>query len=213
MDSRMIVGRKCKTKDNYTQFDTWHLVNCQNRILMVVDFLEKSDFLILKFEDENIKISVHIDDFDKYFEFYQEKLEKESDKVNIQVGDKILIVNGIFRESKLEGEVIFENDRVVDVKLSDRNVITVKKDEVVIVSKFKKPVVKKRYKKTVFMYGEATVDIIGRRTTVKLGDGTRGSVYCSEDDNYIEGNGVVLALKKAVSNQLLKEIKEGDIDL
>ena len=208
MDSRMIVGKKCKTKDNYTQFDTWHLINCQNRVLIVVDFLEELDLLILKFEDENIKISVHMDDFDKYFEFYQEKLEEEDDKVNIQVGDKILIVNGIFKESKLTGEVIFENDRVVDVKLSDRNVITVKKDEVIIVSKFKK-----RYKKTFFMYGEVTVDIRGRRTTVILGDGTRGSVYCSEDDNYIEGNGVVLALKKAVSNQLLKEIKEGDIDL
>jgi len=204
----MIVGKKCKTKDNYTQFDTWHLINCQNRVLIVVDFLEELDLLILKFEDENIKISVHMDDFDKYFEFYQEKLEEEDDKVNIQVGDKILIVNGIFKESKLTGEVIFENDRVVDVKLSDRNVITVKKDEVIIVSKFKK-----RYKKTFFMYGEVTVDIRGRRTTVILGDGTRGSVYCSEDDNYIEGNGVVLALKKAVSNQLLKEIKEGDIDL
>lgn len=46
------------------------------------------------------------------------------------------------------------------------------------------------------------------RTTVRLNNGTKGSVYCSSNDTYNEDEGINRAFKKALSNQLLKEVNE-----
>ena len=52
------------------------------------------------------------------------------------------------------------------------------------------------------------VKIRGRRTTVKLLDGIKGSVYCNIDDIYNENDGIDKAFKKALVNQLLKDINK-----
>lgn len=51
-----------------------------------------------------------------------------------------------------------------------------------------------------------TVKIRGRRTTVILPDGIKGTVYCNICDLYNKQEGIKKALYKALSNKFLKEL-------
>lgn len=169
------------------------------------------DFTMLTLNSNNEKISVSANDFAEYFELYEDKKESVT-KMDIQRGDKVFITGGIFAGSKLTGVTSFIDGDTLDVKLSDGNIVNVRRDEVMFISRFKKPTVKKKYKKRL-LNCDVDIDIRGRRTTVTLDNGVKGSVYCSGDDEYIEENGVILAFKKALSNWMLKEIEEGNVNI
>ena len=75
----------------------------------------------------------------------------------------------------------------------------------------KKDIIKYNFKKVLYFNNKeynVRFRIRGRRTTAKLEDGTKGSVYCNIDNIYDENEGINRAFKKALSNQLLKEVNK-----
>lgn len=138
--------------------------------------------------------------------YLNDKKERELGNTQVEiVKGNLKGVQGELIELNLNGDN--ESLSSVKIKTKENIIIETTVDYIKqIRDKNKKNITQKKY-----WYNEIfniKIKIRGRRTTVKLEDGTKGSVYCSINDIYDENKGINRAFKKALSNQLLKEVNE-----
>lgn len=170
-------------------------------------------------EDENIikeinnPISMNIGDKIIYNKDLYEVVGGTNLIKNFKVDSKVKIINGVFKG--IEGTIskIFNNLNKCCICVNDENenLLTIDKSDLELI-KIPKPK-NENFEDTLKFMGETysyKVKIRGFRTTVKLLSlKTKGSVYYNSNDvkKYNREEGIYRAFKKAVVNQLIKEIK------
>lgn len=110
----------------------------------------------------------------------------------------------------LRNEGIYDLDKM-EVKLSNDTIVTtsiknIKQIRNYIKKSYKDTLIFKDFDKAIAM--EVTIHIRGKRTTVILNDGTKGTVYCNIKDTYNKKQGIDRAFHKALANKLLKVVNK-----
>lgn len=140
-------------------------------------------------------------------------------KITKNRGEKNNTTINIFNKMKNYNDVFIKNDNNIVIYASNEKYEIYKKIAIELkkinkdinIAIFKKPKQKKNMITTLLcddVKFDVEIKIRGRRTTVKLSNGTKGSVYCNSNDTYNEDEGIDRAFKKALINQLLKEISK-----
>lgn len=125
--------------------------------------------------------------------------------------DKVQVIKGDYKGREgvvLESNYVCLKEDVILVKVDRLNKLYVSPYDVKVIQEYIEP---KKYKKyhiqNVLEDSVEGIDvkIKSRRTTVTLKDGTKGSVYCYEEDTLDERKGIEFAYYKAKEKQYKKK--------